>query len=226
MASKISFQKFSAITGIIGCLVMLGTVGVTMVPYVGMYNEPYSLANHFISELGDRRFSEYCQVFNVGLMVSSTLLLVFAIGFMQQFKGWQRWAMGILGIVTAISCCLVGAIPEDNLRPHILVAMVFFHSALIMVFLNTALTLFSKQPVLPKWTAALGFLTAAAFLAFVVSPSDLVRAWIADPKHFVRPEVWIQPILEWACFFSILLWILTVATLMLAGRLHPVSAKA
>lgn len=226
MDKEIGIKKLSAICGIVGCFGMLACVWITMLPFVGMYDETYSTANHFISELGDRRFSEFAPLFNFGLMGCSSLLVVFGLGFASMFQGWKRLANGFLGTLTGVSCFLVGFFPEDELQPHILVAMVFFHSALVLVFLNTALTLFSKQPVLPKWTAALGFLTATAFAAFVISPSDLVRTWVADPACFVRPEVWTLPILEWACFFSILLWILTVAALMLAGRLHPTSAKA
>jgi hypothetical membrane protein len=219
MTKAYSFEKISAICGIVGCLCMLACVWITMVPYVGMYNEAYSTANHFISELGDRRYSELQVVFNFGLMGSSSLLVVFGLGFAQFFSGWKRIVNSLLGLVTGVSCFLVGFFPEDQLRPHLLVAMIFFHSALVLVFLNTAFTLFAKQPVLPKWTAALGFLTALAFAAFVISPSDLLRTWIASPKTFIRPQVWIQPILEWACFYSILLWILTVAVLILLGKI-------
>jgi hypothetical membrane protein len=210
-----SFQKLSAWCGIVGCTLMLVCVWLSMVPYVGMYDEPYATINHYISELGDRRYSEWAALFNIGLMASSFLLIVFSIGFTRQFSGWKKHVIGVLGLATGISCFLVGAFPVDNLKPHILVAMVFFHSALVMVFFNTAVTMFAKHRVLPKWTIALGFLTAAAFAAFVVSPSDLIREWVRDPKHFVRPEIWVQCILEWACFYSIILWILMVAILML-----------
>ncbi|MBL0017847.1 MAG: DUF998 domain-containing protein [Bacteroidetes bacterium] len=219
MTKAYSFEKLSAICGIVGCLGMLACVWIAMVPYVGMYGESYSTANHFISELGDRRYSELQAVFNFGLMGSSSLLVVFGLGFARHFSGWNRVVNSLLGVVTGVSCFLVGFFPEDLLRIHLLVAMIFFHSALVLVFLNTAFTLFAKQPVLPKWTAALGFLTALAFAAFVISPSDLLRTWIASPKTFIRPQVWIQPILEWACFYSILLWILTVAVLILLGKI-------
>jgi hypothetical membrane protein len=215
MPPKITFQKFSAYCGILGCVLMVACVWGASFPYVGMYDETYSPINHYISELGDRRFSEWAGLFNYGLMLSSSLLLVFSIGFTRQYRGWRQVVVGILGLSTSISCFLVGAFPVDNLRPHILVAMVFFHSALVMVFFNTALTIFSPKPVLPKWTITLGFVTAACFAAFVISPSDLLREWVRDPKHFLRPEIWIQPILEWACFYSIIIWILTVAVLML-----------
>jgi hypothetical membrane protein len=214
MTKEISFQKISAVCGILGSVLMLLCVWGASIPFTGMYEENYSPLNHYISELGDRRFSEWCALFNYGLIVSSSLLVVFSIGFTRQFKGWQRVVTGILGLSTGISCFLVGAFPVDNLRPHILVALVFFHSALVMVFFNTAVTIFTKQPVLPKWTITLGIVTALAFAAFVVSPSDLLREWTRDPKHFVRPDIWLQPILEWACFYSIIAWILTVAMLM------------
>jgi hypothetical membrane protein len=218
MPKENTFHKISAICGIAGCMVMVACVWAASFPYTGMYDETYSPINHYISELGDRRFSEWAALFNVGLMFSSSLLLVFSIGFTLQFSRWQKHVIGVLGLSTSISCFLVGAFPVDDLKPHILVAMVFFHSALVLVFLNTAITLFTKQPILPKWTISLGAVTAVAFAAFVISPSDLLREWVKDPKHFIRPEVWIQPILEWACFYSIILWILIMAFLMLRPK--------
>lgn len=199
---------------------MLICAWTTMVPFSGMYDEPYSMLNHYISELGDRRFSEFAPVFNYGLIVSSALLTLFGLGFASLFQGWQRVVIALLGLLTGISCLMVGAIPEDNLRPHILVAMIFFHSALALVFFNTAITLFSKQPVLPKWTVGIGVITAIFFASFVISPSEVLRSWIANPKAFVRPDVWIQPILEWGCFYSILAWLMVAAWLMLRGRLR------
>lgn len=220
-ATPTTFHRWAATCGLAGCGLILLCVWTTMVPFVGMYGEPYSSANHFISELGDRRFSVFAPVFNNGVMAGSLLLLVFSIGFTGLFKGWAKAAVGLLGLVTSVACFLVGAIPEDNLRPHMLVATVFFHSALAMVFLCTALTLFARQPVLPKWTVVLGGLTAAAFAGFVTAPKEVLRAWIADPACFERPVAWALPILEWASFYAIIVWMLVAAVLMLRGRLQP-----
>lgn len=182
-----------------------------------MYNETYSTANHFISELGDPRDFELQVVFNFGLMGSSSLLVALGLRFAQFFSGSKRIVNSLLGLVTGVSCFLAGSF-RRSIAPTPLGGDDLLPQCLGARFSHTAFTLLAKQPVLPKWTAALGFLTALAFAAFVISPSDLLRTWIASPKTFIRPQVWIQPILEWACFYSILLWIFTVAVLILLGK--------
>lgn len=215
---KMNFQKLSAWSGIIGCLVSLVCAYLASRGYSGIHCESYSIFNHFISELGDRRIAVGSSFFNAGMVVSSVFLTIFGVGFTMNFRGWQRVVVGILALVTGISCGLVGLFPVDILLPHLLVAMIFFHSALALVFFCTGLTFFSKQPVLPKWTVVPGIITAVFFAAFVLWPNDVVRLWVRHPDRFSRPEIWWHPILEWGCFFSIILWLLIVTTLVLLQR--------
>lgn len=206
--------RFFAACGILGCAVILVCVGITIAAYVGKDGETYSLANHFISELGHRRISAQADVFNAGMVLSSALLSIFAIGFTLMYRGWTRWVVGILGISTGISCAFVGIFPMGMLTAHLIAATIFFHSALFLVLACTGITLGLKNSPLPKWTVWPGLLTGSVFAAFVLWPSDLIREWIRDPAHFVRPALWWQAVFEWACFFSIILWLLIVAVWM------------
>lgn len=217
---NVSFSKISAMAGILGCLVILACAWAAHLDYDGLDCEPYSMDNHFISELGDRRIAENSHIFNAGMMVSSVFLTLFGLGFAMIQRGWQRVIIAILGLVTGISCGFVGYYPEDILRPHLIAALIFFHSALALVFFCTGQTLFSRHRMLPKWTVIPGAVTAMVFAAFVLWPKDIVRAWMRDPVHFVRPAFWWHPILEWGCFFSIIVWILIVAVWVL--RRQPV----
>ena len=223
MQNPIQYQKWSAIAGIAGVTLIVLCVLVSILGYQGRVNETYSILNHFISELGNPMFTPMAPVFNLGLIGSSILLSISSFGISKMFIGWPKYVVLALGLITGIFCGLVGVFPMDNLWPHLFVAMTFFHFALLLVFFSTAITLFSKKSILPKWTIFPGFLTAIIFAAFILSPSDLVREWIKDPTHFVRPEIWLQCILEWACFFSIIAWILMVAILTLrkAKQLAP-----
>ncbi len=192
---------------------MIVSVLVAIFGYSGPEKESYSMINHFISELGHNKHSPTAPVFNNGLIASSLLLTLFGWGFGQTFSGWSRYVVLLLGLGAGIFCGLVGIFPVGNLQTHIFVAMAFFQTALVLVFFCTGLTFFSKMSPLPKWTVIPGIITGLIFGAFILSPTDLVRAWIKDPESFVRPIYWEQCMLEWACFFSIIGWILMVAVL-------------
>lgn len=207
--------KMAAISGVVGCFLLVITVVVTILGYKGPAGEAYQITNHFISELGWKAISARAMVFNYGLMVCSILLAVFALGLTSLFQGWRRIVVGVLAVATSVFCFLVGLFPVDDLTIHLSVAFLFFHSALALALAVSVITLISKRPtVLPKWTVVLGFLTAMAFTALVMAPKDALRDWIADPPHFVRPGFWAVCVLEWVCFFSVLTWICAVAGTM------------
>jgi hypothetical membrane protein len=189
-----------------------------MAGYEGLWEEGYSLLNHFISELGHYGASRLAVVFNCGLMVASVLLGWFGWGFAGQFRGWQRIVIATLAMATSVFCFLVGLIPMDYLYPHLKVALVFFYSALTMVFFTTVVTLISRQPVLPRWTVAIGVVVAACFVGFLAAPTDIIRAWIAQPEGFIRPRAWALCMLEWACFFSIIVWLVVASGVMLRRK--------
>jgi hypothetical membrane protein len=214
MLSKATFQKLTAVSGLVGCAIILIGVLLAMSVYEGLDCETYNLGNHFISELGDRRISARSWAFNNGVMLSSICLTFFSFGFASSQKGWLRPFVGLIGLVTGVSFFFVGVYPEDDIHPHLLAAMTFFHSALIMVFFSTGQTLFAKHRIHPRWMVVPGAITAIIFAAFVLWPADIVRSWLKDPVHFVRPSFWWHTTLEWACFFSIILWMICAALLL------------
>lgn len=210
----IKLKKLASIAGLIGCLIILTCVAISIAGFIGEEGESYNLGNHFISELGAYKVSARAAVFNGGMIGSSILLSFFGIGFSLLFNSWKRWAMLTLCLITGLSCAFVGLLPVDDLQPHLIAAGIFFHSALATVLLSSAITFFEKQPAFPKWTIGIGILTVSSFAAFVLWPNQLVREWARDPAHFVRPDFWWHTTLEWACFFSIILWMMTMAILM------------
>jgi len=206
--------KIAAYAGLVGCttIIMCTFITAWMFEEAG---ESYSMWNHFISELGHTQRSAYFWVFNSGLIFGGAFMIIFALGIRLGFTGKLRDTLSVLAFIAAISCSLVGVFPVDDFENHVRVALTFFGMGLITILFVTTLTLMGKTPDLPKASVIPGIITAVAFAGFLLSPSDLFRSWVEDPDHFVRPEVWLKPMIEWVCFFSMLGWIIMVSWLQL-----------
>ncbi len=205
-----NFQYF----GLAGSMVVILCAFQAALNYAGRKGEPYSVLNHFISELGELGVSKQARVFNGGLMVGGALLMPFFAGLGLFLPGW--WArLGLAaGMWAAVSVVLVGVYPMNNLGPHGKSAISYFRAGLLaVVFFSAAVW---QQPrgsglVLPA-ANVFGLLSAVCYLAFLIRLSyrkvgqELKDAF--DPqKAGARPKFWLLPALEWAVFFSTMLWI-------------------
>ena len=57
--------------------------------YIGPDWEPYSLLNHFISELGEVGVFPLAWLFNLGLIAGGLLLIPFSLGLGLSLGGWR-----------------------------------------------------------------------------------------------------------------------------------------
>lgn len=207
----------SALAGLTGTAVLaLGSL-ITALAYSGRKGEPYSLLNHFVSELGEVGVSELAWLFNGTLFVGGLCLTVFLLGLAAYMRaGWFSILFGLVGLVTGVSGALVGIFPMNNLVPHARVAMMFFNMGLVATLLFSLYVLFSRQRRFPKWMLAPGLLATAFFVAFLFYPQpatsgsidigEATRQLMAN-----RPAVWPMAILEWGVLISILVWALVVS---------------
>lgn len=214
--------KIAAYSGLVGCITILMCTFTTAWMFEEIPGESYSMWNHFISELGHTQRSEYFWVFNSGLIFGGAFMIIFALGIRLGFTGKFRDTLSVMAFIAAISCSLVGVFPVDNFESHVMVALSFFGMGLITIVTVTTLSLMGKTPALPKVSVIPGIITAIAFAAFLLSPSDLFRSWVEDPDNFVRPAIWHKPILEWVCFFSMQGWIIMVSWIQLV---NPTSSR-
>ena len=60
------FPMWGIVASLIGIVFILGA----MIPYEGTMGEPFSIFNHFVSELGELGVSEWALLFNVGMTCS------------------------------------------------------------------------------------------------------------------------------------------------------------
>jgi hypothetical membrane protein len=189
--------------------------------YRGKRNERFSLLNHFISELGELGVSAAAQVFNTGLILGGLLLFPYILWLGFVFHGLSGWLGSAAGVVATLSVSAVGIFPMNDLSSHGKAAMTYFRAGLVMVgFFGMAILLqHSGTIVVPQAANLLSLLTVACYASFLgwlsrtsskEKPTDQL-----DPEQTPeRPRVLTLAILEWAVFFSTILWLFGVAILV------------
>jgi hypothetical protein len=216
------WQRFTIVCGFLGPLIMILGSLVAALPYEGKKGESYSLLNHFISELGELGVSHNAHIFNLCLIAGGIVLVGFMLGLGVFLATKLGYLAATIGIWSGLSCSAVGMVPMNNLPVHMRVADSFFYSGLAITLLFTLAILTDRGSKLSKWLALPGSLTVICFSAFLALPhiSGIPRATALDPSKFVRPTVWVLPLLEWSVFASIVIWVAAV-TLALTWKRKP-----
>jgi hypothetical membrane protein len=209
--------------GMAGCILLAIAVIWSALSFRGKRQEIYSPSNHFISELGEVGVSRQAWVFNAGLITSGILLLPFMIGLGIILDTiWGK--LGILaGLWSAISIILVGVYPMNNITPHMRVAVAYFRGGLVTVFFFGIAIL--AQPAggqaVPQYANIFSLLAFAAYASFLILMGNHKvggeTGSILDPDEVpARPRFWLSAILEWAVFFSTMLWFFCIALVVKA----------
>lgn len=182
---------------------------VAAIPYAGTRGEPYSLLNHFVSELGQVGVSTLAPLFNVALVIGGIGYAVFMLGLGLAHPTRYRWGFMPFGVIAGISGMFVGIFPMNNLPPHALSASVFFNLGWISVGLASVSFWRHPDRRFDRRLSLLGALTVACFFAFLgILRVDPIIASTGFAVPDERPLVWPVPALEWAVLIGILAWTL------------------
>ncbi|MBN2153558.1 MAG: DUF998 domain-containing protein [Candidatus Lokiarchaeota archaeon] len=206
--------------GVAASAAMVAGVALSTVKFTGMRQEPYSILNHFISELGDPRFAPRKTLFATTLVTSGALMLPFAIGIGLAIGTLLSGIVAWIGIFCAITCCMIGFVPEHKEKAHLAVASCFFLGiAVLMTFFTIAISI---QPVAmyPAWVIWATVAVLAVVASFIVDTvllpkSELARTTRPWDWPNGRPKFWRNPFLEWCSFFAMITWISLIAILAL-----------
>jgi hypothetical membrane protein len=194
---------------------------VTALFYTGSSGEPYSLIDHFISELGEVGVSPLAWLFNLGLVAGGLLFIVFILGLGLSLPGWLAKAGMVAGVGAGLALVGVGLFPMNHLPSHLTAAMTYFRLGLVTIVLfGLAIQLQPKGRVVIDKRANLASLLAATFYASFVLFSSLIpipggTEAVYQALHSNRSKVWPLAVMEWLVFFLTILWFAVVA---LAGR--------
>jgi len=205
--------------GISGSLWLSACMLITGFLYRGKKGEKYSILNHYISELGEVGVSRAAVVFNVGMILGGLAFIPCIIGLGLTIGNVRAWIGLGVGMFATVCCALVGVFPMNHPKAHYWVAIWYFRSGLVMVLLYTVAIFIQPTggvifPKLSNLAGLLSFLCYAAFLTISRPPKDEKDSpeGAPDPeKQKDRPKYWRETILEWAVFFSTLLWFFILA---------------
>ncbi len=209
--------------GIAGAVVIAAAVAVVALTYTGTHGERYSLANHFISELGEQGVSRTAWLFNAALVVGGVLFIPCCVGLGLALRSlWAMLGMAA-GICAGVFCAGVGFFPMNRLAPHVFVAMWFFRLGLATTLLFAVAV--SAQPRgrerVARGAVAFSAIAFAAYAAFLVLASipGVAGGNPLDPSSYAhRPRLWLLAVLEWGVFFATVLWFLGVSVLIVRDR--------
>lgn len=221
-ASNYSFiLHICASFGIGGSLLLFLAVAIPAPIYRGRDSKRYSPLNHFISELGEVGVSRAAGFFNFCMIVAGWLFLPFAVGLgLAIGNAWAVLAV-ISGMETSIVCMLIGVFSMDQLDKHLKIAMLFFLSILVMVFLFTVSVILQPPAtaIVPSAVNIFGILSVLVNLLYLLSlrpPSQVKISDVVLPDILKeRPSVWVVPILEWLVLISTAVWKLSLSIALL-----------
>jgi hypothetical membrane protein len=210
--SQIMMANWFFWIGLIACVWILVGMGFSLVDFKGMKKEPYSIWNHFISELGDPRFAPHYRLFNLTLIIGGLLLIPFIVGWglvLDSIIG--NISIG-MGICVAILCSLIGIFPEHKEKEHFNIAGLFFLGMTILILLVGIALIYAEQTHFPKWVFFINLIPCICSAIFIIDTFRLpkweylrtYRPWEWDPE---RPKFWRNPFLEWVAFLSMMGWL-------------------
>ena len=134
--------------------------------------------------------------------------------------GWWSKLGLAAGVVASLSLAEVGIYPMNKLDPHVLAALTYFRSGLATELLFGLAILFQPKGrvVLDRRANLAGLLAVICYSAFIIF-MQMTIAQGANPLDISwqarRPHIMPLALLEWAVFFSILVWFGLIAA---AGR--------
>jgi hypothetical membrane protein len=206
--------------GLAGSLLILICMLVSGLAYRGKAGEHYSPLNHYISELGEVGVSHLARIFNAGLIIGGLVLIPFLAGMGLALGSlWGKIALAV-GCFTAISCVGVGLFPMNHMESHAKVAMAYFRSGLVTVLLFSIAVFLQpgEFEIIPKASNAAGLFSVGCYAAFLLITDTKKKnekkgeEAALDPEAVpVRPRVSKVTLLEWAVFFSTIVWFFVLA---------------
>jgi hypothetical membrane protein len=215
LSDRRKIARIAAISGMIGILLPAAGALIAALFYTGRTQEPYSIFNHFISELGNTDWSRFGFVFNTGMILAGVSMIVFQNTLAMLFTTRLRYLLIVVGTLSGVFCSLVGFVPGNHHAAHITVATIFFNLILGSTVLYCLSVLRERDHDFFTRSYALLGVPAIIFLTgFIIdkqlNSEDFVRAHILKVMSD-RPQFWFMPFAEWMVFASMLFMIAFVS---------------
>ncbi len=202
MYERIVGEKQFPLWGFLGSGIGVLFILLPMIPYQGSEGEPFSIFNHYVSELGELGVSIWAPLFNGGLILAGIAFIPFFIGLGLYLDTIISKIAAINGVYSSVSIILVGIYPMNYSTEHYLSAMSFFFSGMIMVVLWAIAIITQKEVKISKLFSIGAVITGVIFAAFLFGTGN------EGPG---RPEFSLTTTLEWAIYFAIIIYLFSIA---------------
>jgi hypothetical membrane protein len=207
-------KKMTPYAGLATFSILYLVILIAAIPYQGQQGETYSIFNHFISELGSKRFSVNQFIYNAGVVVAALGFGAFTYGLRYFCKTRTAKLAVNIGVFSSILCVGVGLVSEDYRFPHLILAFTFFCMMTLAVTLFSISILREKENPFPRYLGVHGLLVPLAFAFFMAMPKHLMAAKRVEGALFERPQIWWLPFMEWCLFFVLTTWIMFISIRM------------
>ena len=204
---KVNNLNTIVLSGCLGVLIILYGIIVSSINYIGCAGENYNLLNHFISELGQYKYSEKAYIFNLSLIFGTPFLIFYYLKIIpdssKKIKVLFKWIISLIGL-SAIS---IGIFTMDNILIHVVSALNFFYLCFFASLLFNIYFLFVKKQELPKHFIISGILISITTLINIIQFHQFEYSMLVILKN--RPNIIFVCIIEWICLLSMLLFFIS-----------------
>lgn len=214
-------SRTAPIAGISACFTLYSSMLASAYSFVGKRDEPFSILNCFISDLGDYSLSPNHFVFNFGVMLAGLGFGIFAYGCRGLIPTKLARFSVVTGIIASALLVGVGLVPSHHGWPHLVIALGFFSLMTLALSLYSYCIWKAPSKPLPKYTAMYGFCSPIAFIIFISMPKDLLNLEDAPGVLFEKPDFWGLAFSEWAVFFFLTTWVILVSAHLLRLPAKP-----
>lgn len=201
-----NLNLFAIASAFLGVTVLVIGIAISASAYSQLHAEPYSLANHFISELGWERRSPMAEWFNWSLAI----FCVFSMPLIVALGARLHTAFGYIG--TSFGVCMllsgfsVAIFPVDSLNAHMVSATVLFWAYFFAMTTFTAAFLFHKGQARSFLMVVAGLVCLGVAATFLSLPKDSMGRALQNVQEFQRPRVWWLAIFEWGILILGVFW--------------------
>jgi hypothetical membrane protein len=204
---------------LIGSIIIMIGLTIPQIFFTGFNDEPYSLLNHFVSELGWIYVSELALFFNICLFIGGILIIPFMIYLRSIIKHNLMKLGSLVGMLSAIGCCFVAIFPMDIelLSEHALFATIFFVGSATMMVLFSLSILREKEKTFPRHFALIGVIVAFLNISLVIIDSNdpLFNMIEFNVQEYlisnIRPDFWLIAFIEWLIVLTTLFSLMMIA---------------
>jgi hypothetical protein len=199
--------------GMLGCIISGIGIIITIITYVGRQNEPYSVLNHFISELGDYSINDLAVLFNIALISTGICLIIFISATKELFNSRLFRLARIFGYWMSFGGGAVGIFSMNIRAVHRVAAISFFLGALLWVSCFSLAVFFDSSKVLGKKWALFGVCVISIFVVFFIMMSnDQARLIMFGSLSGENRPIYIPfALMEWIVYWTLIVWIFGIS---------------